>query len=235
MKNYLVLTGAGISAESGIRTFRDSDGLWENHDVQEVATPEAFRRDPKLVWRFYKARYHQSLETSPNLGHYALVELEKHLGDSFHLITQNVDGLHRQAGSKRLIEMHGSLFDVFCNTCKKYYRTEEIDLEAEIPLCSCGGYLRPDIVWFGEVPYKMDEIDVLLRRCEVLMVVGTSGAVYPAAGFVNAAKYFGARTVAVNLAEPDNLRYIDEYHQGKAGEILPKLVEEILKEDARSR
>lgn len=229
MKNYLILTGAGISAESGIRTFRDNDGLWEDHDVNEVASIDGYRRNPELVWHFYKERYAQSMEVSPNPGHYALVELEKALGDNFHIITQNVDALHIRAGNQRVIEMHGSLQDCFCESCDTHYKMADIDLSLSRPLCpKCTGYLRPDIVWFGEIPYKMDQIEALLRKCDVFMVIGTSGVVYPAAGLVMTAKYLGAKTIAVNLNKPDNLSFIDEFHQGKSGEILPKLVKEIM-------
>ncbi|MCB5235221.1 MAG: NAD-dependent deacylase [Candidatus Cloacimonetes bacterium] len=229
MKKYLILTGAGISAESGIRTFRDNDGLWEDHDVNEVASIDGYRRNPELVWRFYKARYAQSMEVSPNPGHYALVELEKALGDNFHIITQNVDALHIRAGNQRVIEMHGSLQDCFCESCDTHYKMADIDLSLARPLCpKCTGFLRPDIVWFGEIPYKMEQIEALLRKCDLFMVIGTSGVVYPAAGLVMTAKYLGAKTIAVNLEKPDNLSFIDEFHQGKSGEILPKLIKEIM-------
>lgn len=229
MKKYLILTGAGISAESGIRTFRDNDGLWEDHDVNEVASIDGYRRNPELVWRFYKARYAQSMEVSPNPGHYALVELEKALGDNFHIITQNVDALHIRAGNQRVIEMHGSLQDCFCESCDTHYNMADIDLSLARPLCpKCTGFLRPDIVWFGEIPYKMEQIEALLRKCDLFMVIGTSGVVYPAAGLVMTAKYLGAKTIAVNLEKPDNLSFIDEFHQGKSGEILPKLIKEIM-------
>lgn len=230
MKKTLILTGAGISAESGIRTFRDNDGLWEDHDVNEVASIDGYHKNPRLVWRFYKARYAQSLEVSPNPGHHALVKLEQALGDRFHVITQNVDGLHIIAGNERVIEMHGSLHDCFCDSCHTHYKMAEVDLEPDLPLCTkCGGFLRPDIVWFGEVPYHLAEIEALLRECGTFVVVGTSGVVYPAAGLVMTAKYLGAKTIAVNLEKPENMSFIDEFHQGKSGEILPGLVEEIVR------
>ena len=229
MKKYVILTGAGISAESGIRTFRDSGGLWEDHDVQQVASPEGFRQDPKLVWQFYKDRYAQSLSVEPNIAHFALKEMEDDLQDHFHLITQNVDGLHSRAGSDRVIEMHGSLSTAFCSACRANYRLEELDLSVAIPVCkNCGKGLRPDIVWFGEIPYNLYEIEQHLKECDVFMVIGTSGSVYPAAGFVMTAKLFGAHTIAVNLDRPDNLGFIDEMHQGKCTELLPPLVDKIL-------
>ncbi|MCL2063917.1 MAG: NAD-dependent deacylase [Candidatus Cloacimonetes bacterium] len=225
----MILTGAGISAESGIKTFRDSDGLWENHRVEDVATPEGFKQNPKLVWKFYKERYFQSLEVNPNLGHEALVELENRFKDNFLLVTQNVDGLHTRAGSKRVIEMHGTLNTCFCTKCKKKYTMSEVDLEQEIPPClACEKPLRPDIVWFGEMPYQMDEIYAALDKTTVFMTIGTSGNVYPAAYFIAQARQRGARTIGVNLAEPENSSYIDFFFQGKAGDILPKMVEEMI-------
>lgn len=223
----VILTGAGISAESGLRTFRDSGGLWEDQRVEDVATPEGFARDPKLVWRFYKIRYREAIDAQPNAGHTALVKLERFLDKNFCLITQNVDGLHTKAGSTGVLEMHGSLFECYCTKCRTIYRTAEIDLDPDLPICSkCGSMLRPYIVWFGEIPYHLPEIEGKLRNCDVLMIIGTSGNVYPAAGFVMTAKYFGASTMAVNLDPVANSDYIDEFHQGKAGEILPKLVEQ---------
>ncbi len=231
MKNYVILTGAGISAESGIRTFRDSGGLWEEHRVEDVASPEAFAANPKEVWSFYKKRYEQSLEAQPNLGHLALKKMEDALQDHFYLITQNVDEIHSRAGSKRIYEMHGRLGSCFCTACRTRYNLKDIDLRAEIPNCEkCGAPLRPDIVWFGEVPYYLYEIEELLKKCDVFMIVGTSGSVYPAAGFVMTAKLFGAHTIAINLEKPDNHSFIDEFHMGKAGEILPSLVDDILGE-----
>ncbi|MDN5354799.1 MAG: NAD-dependent deacetylase [Candidatus Cloacimonadota bacterium] len=221
----VVLTGAGISAESGLKTFRDNNGLWENHNVEEVATPQGFRQNPKMVWRFYKDRYNQLKNVKPNPGHYALVDLENYLQDNFTLITQNVDGLHLVAGNKNVLEMHGSLRKSLCSKCNTYYDMESIDLDVPIPRCErCGGNLRPDVVWFGEIPYFLDEIELKLRSADFFMVVGTSGVVYPAAQFLQLAKIFGTNTIGINLAAPENVRLLDEFHRGKAGEILPQLV-----------
>ncbi|MDD2596446.1 MAG: NAD-dependent deacylase [Candidatus Cloacimonetes bacterium] len=229
MSKVLVLTGAGISAESGIRTFRDAGGLWENRKVEDVASPEGFMRDPILVWEFYKERYAQSLSVQPNSAHLALVKLEEHLGDDFHLITQNVDCLHARAGSKRLYEMHGRLDSCFCVSCRTHYRMEECDLEPQTPLCErCGNLLRPDIVWFGEIPYFLYEIEELLKNTDVFLIVGTSGVVYPAAGFVMTAKLFGAHTIGINLEKPDNMGFIDEFHQGRCGELLPPIIDKMI-------
>ncbi len=222
----IVLTGAGISAESGLKTFRDNNGLWENHRVEDVATPQAFQRNPQLVWRFYKMRYQQLSEVKPNPGHFAIYKLEKFLADNFMLITQNVDGLHKTAGNHRIMEMHGSLLSCFCTKCGKTFSMGEIDLTAEIPICrECTSHLRPDIVWFGEIPYYMNEIDSILKTADFFIVVGTSGTVQPAASLVYLAKMNGAKTIGVNLQPPQNLMFLDEFHQGRSGEMLPELVE----------
>lgn len=227
--HILVLTGAGISAESGIRTFRDSGGLWENHRVEDVATPLGFSRDPRLVWEFYRQRWRDANQAKPNPAHYALAELESQLGDRFRLITQNVDGLHRKAGSERIWEMHGSLDRCLCTRCGSGHQMAEIDLTEPLPHCpQCRGLLRPDIVWFGEIPYFLSEIEEALKHCDIFLIVGTSGAVYPAAGFVMSAKLLGARTVAVNLDPPENSSFIDEFHQGRSGELLPDLLHDWL-------
>lgn len=227
----VVLTGAGISAESGIKTFRDNDGLWENHRVEDVATHEAFVKNPVLVWNFYKERYESLAEVKPNAGHYALVELEEYLGDNFVLITQNIDGLHRQAGTKHIYEMHGKLEECFCINCNTSYLMKDIDLKQDIPRCKkCSSYLRPNIVWFGEMPYFLPEIDQSLRKATYFITIGTSGVVYPAAQFLMNAKMYGVYTIGINLAEPDNRAFIKEFHQGKSGEILPELVKNWISE-----
>ena len=226
-KKVVVLTSAGISAESGLKTFRDNDGLWENYRVEQVATPEAFMITPELVWKFYKQRYNQLDEVHPNPAHYALKKLEDHLGDNFHIITQNVDGLHLVAGNKNVIEMHGSLRTCFCSNCKKKYAMTDIDLLPPVPVCEkCGGSLRPDIVWFGEVPYHMEKIYELLHDVDYFLIVGTSGIVYPAAGFLMIAMQNGAHTIGVNFEEPRNASMMDTFYKGKAGDILPALVDE---------
>jgi len=223
----LVLTGAGISAESGIKTFRDSGGLWENHLIEDVASVEGFTRNPGLVWDFYQKRYLDSVNSLPNAAHYALVKLEEFLGSNFTLVTQNVDGLHTKAGSKHVLEMHGSLQRCYCTKCKAKYQMQDIPDDQPVPTCEkCKAMLRPDIVWFGEIPYFLAEIETAVKNCEYLIVIGTSGFVYPAAGFVMCAKLLGSKTIAINLAQPDNLNFIDEFHQGKSGELLPELVQQ---------
>lgn len=220
----VTLTGAGISAESGVATFREKGGIWEEYDVMTVATPEAFQRDPRLVWRFYNERRKQAGSVKPNPAHHALARLEQGLPQGkFALITQNVDPLHRRAGSQNVYHMHGELSKVRCTQCQKVGETlEELP---DLPWCPCGGLLRPHIVWFGEIPFHMDELYDLVGQCDLFLVVGTSGVVHPAAAFVMHGKRSGAVTVGVNLEPPENRMYIDHFYQGKAGEVLPKLVD----------
>lgn len=224
-----VLTGAGISAESGLQTFRDNNGLWENYRVEEVATPEAFQKNPELVWRFYKSRYWQLQQVEPNPGHLALVKLEKSYPDNFTLITQNVDGLHLKAGNSKVLEMHGSLHSSSCIKCRQKFPMNRIDLKPPLPICpDCGGMLRPDVVWFGELPYFLPEISDILERTDFLLVAGTSGVVYPAALFLPVARNNGAITVGIDIKEPENYLFLDEFHRGKTGELLPGLIDEWL-------
>ena len=224
----VVLTGAGISAESGVRTFRDNDGLWENHRIEDVATPEAWSSDPFLVWKFYQARRNQLLLVGPNPAHFALARLESDV-ESFTLITQNVDDLHERGGSSSVVHMHGSLRSLRCEkTSKIEVRMEDPDLDEDFVYCNCcakASRMRPDIVWFGEIPMKMDEIYRSVESCDVFIVIGSSGHVYPAAGLVNLANSFGARSILVNFEVPVNGHDFDEIHIGKAGELLPDLVD----------
>ena len=226
-KKVVVLTGAGISAESGVRTFRDNDGLWENHRVEDVATPEAWIRDPSLVWRFYQARRTQLLEVEPNPAHLALAQLEPKT-QSLTLITQNVDDLHERGGSESVIHMHGSLQSLRCEaTGQSEVRMDEGDLGMDFVLCNCcaeASRMRPDIVWFGEIPMEMDVIYRKVEDCDVFIVIGSSGHVYPAAGLVNVANSHGAHTILINFELPVNGIDFDEVHIGKAGEVLPELV-----------
>ena len=223
----VILTGAGISAESGIQTFRASDGLWENHRIEDVATPHAWQRDPGLVWGFYQGRRRQLLEVEPNPAHEALVELEQYL-DDFLLVTQNVDDLHSRAGSMKLIHMHGELQKLRCETCGDVIvAMDEAHLQEEYVAClSCQDQrLRPHIVWFHEMPLRMREIDVAVADCDVFIAIGTSGHVYPAAGLLGIAQACGAHCIGVNLDPPQNVDLFDEFHQGKAGELLPELIQ----------
>ena len=227
-KKVVVLTGAGISAESGVRTFRDNDGLWENHRVEDVATPEAWVSDQSLVWSFYQARRNQLLEVVPNPAHFALAQLESKT-ESFTLITQNVDDLHERGGSESVIHMHGRLQTLRCETTGlSEVRMGENDLGGDFVLCNCcaiSSRMRPDIVWFGEIPMEMDVICREVENCDVFIVIGSSGHVYPAAGLVNLANSNDAHTILVNFELPINGGDFDEVHIGKAGKILPDLVE----------
>jgi NAD-dependent deacetylase len=220
-----VLTGAGVSAESGVPTFRGGGGLWEGHRVEDVATPHAFRRDPTLVWRFYHARRAALRAVRPNPGHHALVALEERWGDRFTLVTQNVDGLHRAAGSRRVLELHGALARVRCTGCGG---VEDRGGEAlpELPRCgACGELLRPDVVWFGEMlPEGVWRAAVeAVAACECFLVVGTSAVVYPAAGLIDAARSVGACVVEVNLEPAAGSGVIGLY--GPSGVVLPRLAE----------
>ncbi|MCP4595470.1 Sir2 family NAD+-dependent deacetylase [Neptuniibacter sp.] len=233
IQSIVILTGAGISAESGIRTFRASDGLWEDHKVEDIATPEAFYRDPYLVHRFYNERRKQLLSepVKPNPGHMALAELEKQFPGEVLLVTQNIDNLHERAGSRNLLHMHGELLNLRCKDSGVVYRVEE-DSQPE-DLCQCcgsSGNLRPDIVWFGEMPMYMEDIYNALENCDLFISVGTSGHVYPAAGFVEVANAAGAVTVELNL-EPSRVESaFDHRIYGPASEVVPEFVKDILKQ-----
>ena len=224
----VVLTGAGISAESGVPTFRDADGLWEGHRVEEVATPEAYDMAPTTVHRFYDARRSALLMVQPNAAHHALARLEETLGDDLLVVTQNIDDLHERAGSRRVLHMHGELLSALCRSCDGRVRWES-DL-VDLPPCpGCGvTELRPDVVWFGEIPYGMDRISVELARADLFVSIGTSGAVYPAAGFVQQALRYGARTLELNLEPSEGTAWFHEARHGRAGELVPHWVEELL-------
>ncbi len=227
--NLAALTGAGVSQESGLRTFRDAQtGLWAQYKPEELASPEAFRRDPKLVWDWYAWRREAVKGVRPNLGHYALVEIEKRL-PQFTLITQNVDGLHRLAGNQNVLELHGNIQRVRCADCYTFAESWEDDTES-VPRCrECGGLLRPDVVWFGEA-LRRDQLEAAIeaaRSCEVFFSIGTSGVVQPAASLAFAAHNRGAAVIEIN-AEPTPLTSKANYIlHGKSGEILPRLVEAV--------
>ena len=228
MPRIVVLTGAGISAESGVPTFRDGDGLWEGHRLEDVATPEAFEAQPEVVQRFYDARRRALRGVEPNDAHRALAELERHLGDDLLVVTQNVDDLHERAGSTRVVHMHGELLKALCAECGA--RTPwEGDLLGVDACAGCGGALRPDVVWFGEVPYDMERILTALAECEQFVSIGTSGAVYPAAGFVQQARAYGARTLELNLVPSDGTAFFDDARHGPASALVPAWVADLLR------
>jgi len=220
--SVFVLTGAGISAESGIKTFRDAGGLWEEHRVEDVASPEGWARNASLVWKFYSQRRAQARECKPNAAHIALADLEKKLGERLFVCTQNVDPLHEAAGSKNVCHMHGELMKSRCESCAREPFADENVYFTTIPKCTCGGRLRPHICWFGEVPFELDRISEELGACNVFITVGSSGVVYPAAGFVRAVRG-RARTIYIGPEEPDNAGAFDECRIGKAGEVLPRM------------
>lgn len=223
----VVLTGAGISAESGLKTFRDNDGLWENHRVEEVATPEAFHANPELVYRFYNLRRQQlvSTDVTPNAAHFALAELEKVLGENLLVVTQNVDNLHEKAGSANVLHMHGELTSVKCvNTGSAFFTEDDIDLASACDCCVPSSRLRPDIVWFGEMPYHMNEIEARLAQADVFVSIGTSGNVYPAAGFVQVAKSCGAYCIELNLEPSNGSYFFDAAIHGNATDIVTQFV-----------
>jgi NAD-dependent deacetylase len=219
-----ILTGAGISAESGLPTFRGAGGLWHNVRVEEVASPGAWKRDPEFVWEFYSMRRRAASQAKPNRGHIALAELERTLQDRVFLCTQNVDNLHEQAGSRNAVHMHGELFKSRCERCSlpPFDDASTYERPAALPLCECGARIRPHVCWFGEVPYHVDRIYEALNKCTLFVAIGTSGVVEPAASFVSHARV-RARTFYVGPEEPANHSSFTEYFLGKSGEVLPTL------------
>ena len=229
VKKIVILTGAGVSAESGLATFRAADGLWEDHRIEDVATPDAYRRDPALVHRFYDARRARLSEVEPNAAHFALATLDAAWEGDLLLVTQNVDDLHERAGSKRLLHMHGELTSGWCLACNNRFPwAGEMNSSSQCPTCGTPGMVRPDIVWFGEMPYEMDRIEAALQDCDLFVSIGTSGAVYPAAGFVQTARYCGAHCIEINLEPSQGSVFFHESRIGKAGNLVPAWVAELL-------
>ena len=228
IRNIVILTGAGISAESGLRTFRAEDGLWEDHRVEDVASPQGFRRDPELVQRFYDERRINILAAEPNPSHAALARLDDEWDGELLIVTQNIDDLHERAGAGRVLHMHGQALSAWCTACDVRHPWAGTLLDRP-PCPACGEpALRPDIVWFGEMPYEMDRIFAALARADLFVSIGTSGAVYPAAGFVQEAKRTGARTLELNLERSQGSAWFDETRLGPASERVPAWVEEML-------
>ncbi len=228
--NVLVLTGAGISAESGIPTFRGADGLWEGHRLEDVATPDAFRRNPELVHRFYnlRRRYLQQPEIQPNAAHLALAEFESRWSGQFLLVTQNIDNLHQRAGSKQLLAMHGELLKARClDSGATYGWLEDLDTDTPHPLDPARrGRLRPHVVWFGEMPLGMDQIEAAARSADVFIAIGTSGLVYPAAGIVNWTPS-RCRRIEINLDQTPASPHFDQTYRGPATQWVPKVLAEL--------
>ena len=228
-RNIVILTGAGISAESGIDTFRAEGGLWEQHRIEDVATPEGFERDPDLVLNFYDMRRAALATVAPNPAHEALARLDAEFDGELLIVTQNVDDLHERAGARRVLHMHGELKSALCRICERRMPFEGTMRERPAcPMCDSRS-LRPDVVWFGEMPYEMDRIYAALRAADLFVSIGTSGAVYPAAGFVRDARELGAQTLELNLERSEGSHWFHESRQGRAGELVPEWVEEILR------
>lgn len=223
--SVLVLTGAGVSADSGVATFRGAGGLWEGRRIEDVATPRAWRRDPETVWRFYQLRRAALATVAPNAAHVALACLERELvarGHAFTLVTQNVDDLHERGGSEPL-HMHGTIFHLRCEVCgARVEDREHVDPAAFVPCAACGfERMRPDVVWFEEVPYHLAAIDALLARCTHFAAIGTSGRVWPAAGYLATARALHAKTYVMGLEAPDNLDPRDTFLPGRAMDVVP--------------
>jgi NAD-dependent deacetylase len=220
----VILTGAGISAESGVPTFRSNGGLWKQYRFEDLATPEAFAQNPELVWEFYRWRQQGVIEALPNPAHHIVAEMENRLGDQFLLVSQNVDDLHERGGSKTVLHMHGEIMKARCDYCGIVYGPMDYQqADKECDGCHGQGRLRPHIVWFGEMPFHMAEIQAALTRASHFIAIGTSGAVYPAAQFVHIAKESGARTVLVNLDPADNSGAFDTVLTGKAAKVMERL------------
>ena len=229
ISNIVILTGAGVSAESGLGTFRGPGGLWEGHRVEDICTPEALARNRELVLDFYDQRRMALASVKPNAAHEALARLDREWPGGLLIVTQNVDDLHERAGAKRLLHMHGELMSALCEACQARAAFGGSMLDGT--LCgACGAVdgLRPDIVFFGEMPYRMEQIDLALSRADLFVSIGTSGAVYPAAGFVQTARYNGARTLELNLEPSGGSYFFDESRMGPAGVLVPEWVDEVL-------
>ncbi|NDR57379.1 NAD-dependent deacylase [Aliiruegeria sabulilitoris] len=228
MKRIVILTGAGVSAESGLGTFRDAGGVWSQYDLEEVATPQGFARNPALVHDFYNHRRENLLAASPNPAHVALARLEREWPGRVDLVTQNIDDLHERAGHQNLIHMHGELMEAKCAECGAHWEAPKV-MQSSDPCPECGEpATRPDVVWFGEVPYDMDLIDSRIAECDIFASIGTSGQVFPAAGFVLQANAMGAHTVELNLEASELSGMFEERHEGPASEVVPAWVEALL-------
>ncbi|PCI49338.1 MAG: NAD-dependent protein deacylase [Alphaproteobacteria bacterium] len=231
-QNIIILTGAGISAESGLATFRNKGGIWKKYDLMKLATPEAFASNPDLVHEFYNARRSGLKKVNPNAAHYALARLDEKYPGNITLITQNVDPLHERAGSRNLLHMHGELNKARCVSCHSICPWfNDLFSQSICPGCGKAGNMRPHIVWFGEIPFHIEQINIRLAQCDLFISIGTSGNVYPAAGFVQAAQDFGAETVELNLEPTDSRNLFSVAHYGKATEIVPEYVADLIRQE----
>jgi len=228
-ERIVILTGAGLSAESGLSTFRDKDGIWSRHRIEDVATPEAFSRDPERVLEFYNTRRKGAAGVKPNAAHEALAKLEKEHPGEVLTVTQNIDPLHEMAGTRSLIHMHGEILKKLCAHCgAKEHWDEDLSTDLICQICERSGGMRPDVVWFGEMPYRMEEIAEALGACDLFISIGTSGTVYPAAGFVMEARNAGAHTVELNLEPSEGATLFAKAIHGKATQIVPVFVDGLL-------
>ena len=228
-ERIVILTGAGLSAESGLSTFRDKDGIWSRHRIEDVATPEAFARDPERVLEFYNTRRKGAAGVKPNAAHEALAKLEKEHPGKVLTVTQNIDPLHEMAGTRSLIHMHGEILKKLCAHCgAKEPWEDDLSTDLVCPVCERSGGMRPDVVWFGEMPYRMEEIAEALGACDLFISIGTSGTVYPAAGFVMEARNAGAHTVELNLEPSEGATLFAKAIHGKATQIVPVFVDGLL-------
>ena len=228
-RHIVILTGAGLSAESGLSTFRDPDGIWAKHNIEDVATPEAFARNPEMVLDFYNTRRKGATGVKPNAAHEALARLERDHPGEVLTVTQNIDPLHEWAGTKNLIHMHGEILVALCANCgAKNPWEDDLSVDLACPACGKAGGMRPDVVWFGEMPYAMEEIYAALSACDLFLSIGTSGNVYPAAGFVMEARSAGAHTVELNLEPSEGISAFAKAIHGKATEIVPAYVKTLL-------
>ena len=232
--SIVILTGAGISAESGLATFRNDNGTWNKYRIEDVATPQAFQENPERVQDFYNHRRKDAQNAKPNPAHIALYKLEQQWQDDFLLITQNVDDLHEKAGSKKLVHMHGSLNSALCNSCHQTSSWHtNLNATSTCPHCKKSGHMRPDIVWFGEMPHHMDRIEQALVNADIFIAIGTSGQVYPAAGFVSLASAAGAQCIEMNLICNNTISSLFVQHiNGKASKTVPKFIDELLQSNA---
>lgn len=235
-QNILILTGAGISAESGLATFRSANGLWNNHRVEDVATIEGFQRNPALVHEFYNGLKEEIQKAKPNAAHLAITELQKNYPGQINVVTQNVDTLHEKAGNQNVYHIHGQINQAVCLNCGHILETfGDVDMQTACPHCQVAGMMKPNIVFFGENLLCMNEVDRLLRSCDLFVSIGTSGVVYPAAGFVQTAKYYGADTIEFTLETTANNYLFDRHVYGPAGQTFPPYVEELLNTAAETK